>query len=143
MAAVEVNATIFVQIFIFLMLLMWLSPTLFAPVLRLFEERERRIVGAREDAVKMTDLALEKANTFDSEYSKARLAAREALADLKRQADLESSQVIEQAKLKARQKLELAQKDLAKQEAMVRQELSSASDAIAKDIVNSLLSAKA
>ena len=138
----EVNGTIFVQIFIFLTLLLWLSPTLFAPILRLFDERDRRIFGARDDAKKMTLLAEEKAATFDLEYKKAQMSARETLTELKKQTDGELAIALENVRVRARQRLDLAQVELLAQEEQARKELHQSSELIAHDIVGALLSVK-
>ena len=46
----EVNSTLLIQLVLFLSLLGLLSHSLFAPILKLFEERERRIAGAQAEA---------------------------------------------------------------------------------------------
>ena len=72
----EINATILVQIFLVVALLLWLSPTLFAPIMRLFDERERRIFGAKEESLRMNREASEMSQVFDQKLDEARLNAR-------------------------------------------------------------------
>jgi F-type H+-transporting ATPase subunit b len=90
--AVELNGTIFVQVFIFLSLLVWLSPTLFGPIMRLFEEREQRIDGAKRIAAELSGFADEKAKLFQIEYEKARTEARHTLTALKLEMEREYSE---------------------------------------------------
>ncbi|MDB4944878.1 MAG: synthase sector subunit b [Labilithrix sp.] len=49
---VDLDASLFVQLGFFLILLFVLKPTLFDPMMRLFEEREKRIEGTRHRATK-------------------------------------------------------------------------------------------
>ena len=49
---VDLDLTLVVQLGFFLVLLFVLKPTLFDPMMRLFEEREKRIEGTRHEATK-------------------------------------------------------------------------------------------
>jgi F-type H+-transporting ATPase subunit b len=135
---VEINITIILQIFIFVALLLWLSPMLFAPILRLFDERERRIVGSLEEAKVLNQAAIEKGKTFDEQYQNARDKARESLSLMKQATDKEHREVIDQAKHVAKEKIEQADKLLVAEENQARLELSRASEVIALDIINAL-----
>jgi F-type H+-transporting ATPase subunit b len=71
---VDVDATFVVQIVLFVVLTLVLKPILFDPMLRLFEERERRIDGAKAEARTID----EKSTTALAEYEAAMLSARAA-----------------------------------------------------------------
>lgn len=135
----ELNGTIFLQIVIFLSLLIWLSRFLFSPILRLFDEREKRIEGALKTASSMNDLADERAKIFDDEFSKAKDKARETLSALKKEMESEYQKSLAAIKIKAKEELIKAQADLKTQEAETRKELLAKSNVIADDIVHSLL----
>jgi F-type H+-transporting ATPase subunit b len=49
---VDVDASLFVQLGLFVVLLIILKPLLFDPMMKLFEEREKRIEGTRRKAAK-------------------------------------------------------------------------------------------
>ncbi len=49
---VDVDGTLFVQLVLFVVLLLVLKPLLFDPMMKLFEEREKRIEGTRRKATK-------------------------------------------------------------------------------------------
>ena len=100
----EVNGTIFLQIVIFLTLLLWLSRFLFAPMMRLFDEREKRIHGAKDQALEMSKIADELAGQFDVEYLKARDTARLTLSELKLAMEKEHAESVEHIKMIAREK---------------------------------------
>ncbi len=139
----ELNATIFVQIFIFMTLLLWLSHALFAPILALFEEREKRIGGAKREAQELITLADEKAKHFDLEYEKARLEARHTLSSLKLEADKEQGVLIAQVRQDAKEKLERADQELAQEESLIRGQLGAVSEAVSADIIKALMTQKA
>jgi len=135
----EVNATIFVQIFIFMTLLLWLSRCLFTPILRLFDEREHRIGGAKRDAAELGVLAEEKARQFDVEYERARASARHLLTELKQQADSEQRDRLDRVRKLARAKLDAAEADIKSQALSIRPQLESASTGIAEEIIKALM----
>lgn len=135
----ELNGTIFLQIFIFLTLLLWLSRSLFDPILRLFDERERRIVGAKLDAESLSLLADEKAQAFDVEYDRARDSARHALTELKHAMEKEHGESLARVKTMAREKLSKSEAELLQQEQEIRQKLMGASQNLADEIVSALL----
>lgn len=135
----EINATILVQIFLVVALLLWLSPSLFAPIMRLFDERERRIFGAKEESALMNREALEMSQVFDQKLEEARLGARQILTELKVDADREQAQVLAEVRAEAKVKLDKAESELLHEEKRVRAELALAKDEMAEEIVKSLM----
>lgn len=131
----ELNATIFVQIFIFMTLLLWLSRSLFAPILRLFDEREKRIVGAKIEASSLSARADDKAKAFADAFDVARDNARQMLAQFKHASEKEHTEALEKTKAIARDRLERAQKELSEEESAMREQLMHASSSIAEQIV--------
>src|SRR6476469_9830901 len=71
---VDVDATLFVQLLMFVVLLLVLKPLLFDPMMKLFEEREKRIEGTRHKASKED----ERSAKALAEYEKVLAVAREA-----------------------------------------------------------------
>ncbi len=135
----ELNATIFVQVFIFMTLLLCLSGLLFKPILALFEEREKRIDGAKKEAAEMITLAEEKGRHFDLEYEKARVEARHALSSLKSEADKEHSLFLARVKKDAKEKLERAERELQEEEHLIRAQFHDTSEALSKDVIRALM----
>lgn len=125
------------------MLLFWLSPVLFRPIMRLFDEREKKIEGAQKEAQEMLSLAQEKSQTFDLEFNRARTKAREHLAELKHKADKEHQEILEQAKHEAKIMLKEADEALITEEKRVRIELVEKSDQVKDDIITALMGQKA
>lgn len=131
----ELNATIFVQIFIFLTLLLWLSRSLFAPILKLFEEREKRIVGAKVEASELSARADDKAKAFSDAFELARDNARQTLSQLKHAMEKEHNEILDKTKSIARDRLDRAQKELMEEENAIRLELAGASSAITEQVI--------
>ncbi|HLK38310.1 MAG TPA: ATP synthase F0 subunit B [Polyangiaceae bacterium] len=73
--SVDFDATFLVQVVLFVALTVVLKPTLFDPMLKLFEERERRTDGARAQARKVDEKSGTALAKYEGEMAKARTAA--------------------------------------------------------------------
>jgi F-type H+-transporting ATPase subunit b len=71
---VDVDATFLVQVVLFIGLTLILKPVLFDPMLKLFEEREKRIDGAKLKARKIDEKSVTALTKYDGEMAKARAA---------------------------------------------------------------------
>lgn len=90
---VDLDASLIVQIVVFVVLLVVLKPTLFDPMMKLFEEREKRIEGTRLQATKEDKRSAKALAEYERALDKARAAGateRDALRAeaLKREAEL-------------------------------------------------------
>jgi F-type H+-transporting ATPase subunit b len=72
--SVDVDLTFLWSVLVFLVLIAVLRPLLFEPMLRLFEERERRIEGTKLEARRLDDAAGEALSRYEGEMKKARAA---------------------------------------------------------------------
>ncbi len=89
---VDVDLTFLWPIVTFVVLITVLRPVLFEPMLKLFEERERRIDGAKAAARKMDEVSAEALGKYEAEMKQARAAGnaeREAQRALGQQAEAE------------------------------------------------------
>ncbi len=90
---VDFDLTVVVQLGLFLVLLVILKPALFDPMMRLFEEREKRIEGTRNEARRENERSAKAKNKAEAIVAKGREAGaleRDALRaeGLKREAEL-------------------------------------------------------
>lgn len=69
---VDLDASLFVHFGLFLVLLLVLKPALFDPMMRLFEEREKRIEGTRHQAKKEDRRSAKALATYEASLTKAR-----------------------------------------------------------------------
>jgi F-type H+-transporting ATPase subunit b len=136
---VDVNLTFLVQVGLFVVLMLVLKPVLFDPMLKLFEEREKRIEGAKVQARRLD----EKSGVALSEYEKAMAKARgEANAErdrvraegLKKEAEILSQVRTETAKL-----LEDGKKRAQEQAATVRSRLRGDAAQLASNVASRVL----
>ncbi len=90
---VDLDLTFVVQLVLFVGLTLILKPVLFDPMLKLFEEREKRIDGAKVQARHMDEKSATALAKYEEEMAKARAAAnaeRDKIraAALKREQDI-------------------------------------------------------
>jgi F-type H+-transporting ATPase subunit b len=104
----EINATIIVQLAVVLTLMLWLSKVLFAPLMRLFDEREARIQGAKEQAKALEEQGQHKLAYVEERMKVAQREAREMLTGLKAEGAAYHRKLIDSARAEAREKLEAA-----------------------------------
>src|ERR1700691_2998396 len=69
---VDLDITVIGRAFLFLVLLVVLKPLLFEPMLKLFEEREKRIEGAKLQARKMDEASAGALTKYEAEMQRAR-----------------------------------------------------------------------
>ena len=74
---IDFDLTFVLQMVVFAALIVVLGPLLFNPVLRLFEERERRTDGAKTSARQMQEEAGELAARYETELEKVHDVARQ------------------------------------------------------------------
>lgn len=108
---VDLDATLFVQIGIFIVLLLVLKPLLFEPMLKLFEEREKRTEGTKREASKEDERSAKALSKYEAILAQARQAGaaeRDAIRaeGLRKEAELlakirtEAASTIEQGRAK-------------------------------------------
>jgi F-type H+-transporting ATPase subunit b len=120
---VDADLSLFVQLGFFVVLLFILKPTLFDPMMKLFEEREKRIEGTRNQATR-TDIksakAKAKADAIVAKGREAGAAERETLRaeGIKREVELmtlvraETAQTLERGRAETGSEADAARKQL-------------------------------
>ena len=135
----ELNPTIFLQAFIIFVLMAWLSPMLFSPILRVFEERERRILGAADEARKQLGSADEIGAVIERRTRDAQGEARKVLGELRDRAVAAEHALLERARTDAANRVEEARAELFAATESARRALKDESKQIADDIVKKVL----
>ena len=108
----ELNITFVIQLAIFLFALGWLSIVLIKPMIAMFEEREKRIGGARREVETMLSSGGEKTGIIEIRLEEARAEALEERQKLRDEGQKIHDSLVESARLEAQKKLELARKDI-------------------------------
>jgi F0F1-type ATP synthase membrane subunit b/b' len=136
---VELNATLLLQMALLIGLVLWLSPVLFGPALRLFEERDRRIHGAAEEAKRQLSAAGEKSAAVEQRLQAAQAEARGVLTSLREKALLKERALLDAARSASSERLDQARSELTKAADDARKSLKSDAAVIADDIVKKVL----
>ncbi len=136
----EVNSTLLIQLVIFLGLLGVLSRSLFTPMLKLFEERERRIQGAQAEAVELHKQAQAKLEETERRIHDAQREAKQALFDLQAEGARFHREILDKARDETQKRMQEASKELTAQISELRQELSGEQGALSQLVVGKFLS---
>ena len=131
----EVNATLLIQLFLFLSLLAWLSKFLFAPILKLFDERERRIQGARAEALELQKQAQARLEEVDARIHAAQKDAKLALLALQAEGAKFHREVLEAARQQSAEQMREAQENLKAEVAQIRAELMPVQTDLSKQVL--------
>lgn len=94
---IDFDRTVLIQMGLFVVLILLLTPILFRPVLRLFDEREKRTDGARSDARAMQQRAAELLSRYESELEKVERVASEERERLRAETLRLEARILEEA----------------------------------------------
>ena len=135
----EVNATLGILLCLFLGLLVWLSKFLFRPMMALFEERERRIEGARAEAQALQREAQQRLEEIEARIQAAQKEARLALLALQAEGARFHREILEAAKKESAEQMRLAQASLKTQAEQIQQSLEGKQEDFSKQVLGRLL----
>jgi F-type H+-transporting ATPase subunit b len=132
--SVDFDATFLVELVLFVGLTLFLKPMLFDPMLKLFEEREKRTDGAKLLARRIDEKSAAALAKYDTEMARARVSAnaeREKIRAeaLKREQEILSSvrastnKVVEAGKLSAKAESDRARAGLKAESAALARQL--------------------
>ena len=136
---IDVDGTLFVQFFFFVLMLIVLSRVLFKPYLAMRAARHKGIEGAREEASSMQERAQKTNADYDAKLTKARLRGAEERARLRGEGVVYERQVLGAARDEAQKVLEAARAKIAGDAGAARDKLTAESTALAKQITKKIL----
>ena len=90
----DLDGTAFVQVGLFIALWLILKPLLFDPMLKLFEEREKRTDGAKAQARKIDEKSTTALARYEAEMTRARAAANAERDKIRAQALAREAQIL-------------------------------------------------
>jgi F-type H+-transporting ATPase subunit b len=135
----DIDRTLFVQMAVFVMLILVLSPMLFKPVLRLFEERERRTEGARSAAREMQDKAEDLLHRYQAKLDEVKRAAQAERDRLRNETLRLEAEIVERARQSNTRIVEHGRQQIETELGTIRRDLDAYSQKIAKEIGASVL----
>jgi F-type H+-transporting ATPase subunit b len=135
----DFDFTFVVQMVAFTTLVIILKPLLFDPLLKLFEERERRTEGAKLLARRMDERAGELLRRYETELETVRRAAAEEREKLRAEGQRLEAQILAEARADAAKLVERGKANLESERQRLRGELTTHASQIARDIASRVL----
>ncbi len=136
---VDFDATVLAQIVLFVVLLLVLKPLLFDPMLKLFEEREKRIDGAKLEARKMDLDSVGAQSKYEAAMHKARAAASVEREALRQEGVKTETEILGKVRDVTAARVEEGRKNVATQVASARETLKRDADSLARDVATRVL----
>ncbi|HSO00737.1 MAG TPA: hypothetical protein VLS89_20735 [Candidatus Nanopelagicales bacterium] len=137
--SVDFDLTFLAQLVLFTFFILLLKPLLFDPLMRVFEERERRIEGVRGDARKMDEEAGALITRYEQEIEKIRQDAGQERERLRREAAALEAKVLAEAREETARFLEEGKARIASEVSQMRKELEANQPVLAAEIASRIL----
>ena len=136
---VDFDLTFLAQFLLFSMFIVVIKPLLFDPLLRVFEERERRTEGAKKQARLMDEKAGELLTRYEAELDKVRHEASLERERLRAETAKIEAQIMAEARAETARILEAGKARIATEVAELRRELESGKPILAAEIASRVL----
>lgn len=137
--SLDLDITLFIQLGIFVLLLLFLRKFVLAPYFRAYDAREALTDGAREDAKAMNEKALEAKTSYEAERQRAYAQAESARREEVAKANEEASKIIAAARDKVQQELSEKQASLNMELNGARRKAGAEVETISAQIANKIL----
>jgi F-type H+-transporting ATPase subunit b len=134
---VDFDATVFMMVGIFIFLWIVLKPLLFDPMLKLFEERERR--GAKLQARKIDEKSVTALTQYEAEMAKARASASAERDKIRGEGVKREAEILAKVRAQTAATLEAGRKEMREVAAVARKGLGSEMPTIAADFASRAL----
>lgn len=136
---IDVDGTLFIQFALFLLMLAILSRVLFRPYLKLRDERDKGIAGARHEAGEMEKRADQIVADYDAKLTRAKQRGADERAKVRADAAAHERQVLGAARDESARVINDARAKLQAQAASARRDLDAQAQALAKQMARKVL----
>ncbi len=137
--SIDFDLTFLAHFVLFTTFVLVMKPLAFDPLIRLFEERERRTEGARVDARAMDARAAELLGKYEAELARVRREAGAEREKLRLEAAQMEARILGEARIEAQKILDDGQKTLQAELVRLRGELDRGQGGLAKEIATRIL----
>jgi F-type H+-transporting ATPase subunit b len=137
--SVDFDATFLIQLVLFSGLTLILKPLLFDPMLKLFEERERRIDGAKMQARKIDEKSASALAKYESEMAKARAQANAEREKIRAEAQRKEQEIMGSVRASTAKTLEEGKQRAHAEAQRVRATLKGEATTLARDLAGRVL----
>lgn len=138
-ALVDVDATLFVVIGLFLLFYVTLRFALFRPVLRLFEEREKRIDGAKHEAKDMQERAVKAVAQYEAFVREARAQGQAEKETLRQEGQRIAREILDEVRREAAAEVAKSKAELQAELAQATAQIDREAHALAREAATRLL----
>jgi F-type H+-transporting ATPase subunit b len=136
---VDLDASLVVQIVVFIVLLVVLKPLLFDPMMKLFEEREKRIEGTRLEATKEDKRSAKALAEYERALEKARSAGAQERDTIRADAAKREAELMGTVRAQTASTLEEGRAATAREASAARKQLEVESTQLARAIAGRVL----
>jgi F-type H+-transporting ATPase subunit b len=136
---VDVDITLVAHVVLLLILLVVLKPLLFDPMIKLFEEREKRIDGAKVQARRMDEASAGALSKYEAEMQRARAAGNVEREKLRAQGSKEEAEILGKVRDATTKMLDEGRARLVAEAADVRKALEGESATLGKQLAARVL----
>ena len=136
---VDVDWTFMVQVVLFVGLTLILKPVLFDPMLKLFEEREKRIDGAKLQARRIDDKSVTALTKYEGEMTKARSAGGVERDRIRAEAMKREQEILASVRAAAAKTLEEGKRSAQAEADRVRATLKNDATSMARELASRVL----
>jgi F-type H+-transporting ATPase subunit b len=136
---VDFDATLLIMVGLFVFLWIVLKPLLFDPMLKLFEERERRVDGAKLLARKIDEKSAGALTEYENAMAKARATANEERDRIRAEGLKREAEILARVRGLTAHTLEAGRKEMAEAAASARKALQAEVQSIAAEAASRAL----
>jgi F-type H+-transporting ATPase subunit b len=136
---VDLDVTFVGQIVLFILLFLVLKPLLFDPMLNLFEERERRTGGAKDDARALYADADEKMAKYETQVAVVKRKAGDERDRIRQEGQKREQAILAKVRTETDAMLEEGRARISKEREALKTELGTMSHQLARDIATRVL----
>ncbi|MFO0588909.1 MAG: H(+)-transporting ATPase [Polyangiaceae bacterium] len=136
---VDFDLSFLAQIVLFTFFVVLLKPLLFDPLMKVFEEREKRTEGAKADAREMDKQAADLLTRYEAEIEKIRREAGREREELRAETAKLEAKIMAEARDESAKILEAGKARIAAEMGTLRAELQKQTPALAAEIASKVL----
>lgn len=136
---VDLDLSFAAQFVIFTALILVLKPLIFDPLIRVWEERERRTDGAKQDAREMDEKAAELMSRYEGELEKVRREAARERDVLRAEAAKLEAKIMAEARDEATRIISEGKARIDQEVSDLRRDLAASRPVLAKEIASKIL----
>ncbi len=136
---VDVNSTFVIQLVLFVGLTLFLKPVLFDPMLKLFEERERRTDGAKKRARETDEKSASALTKYEEGMAKARAAGSTERERVRAQGIKREQEILAEVRAATAKAVDEGKQKVHEEAAKVRATLQADAQTLARDLATRVL----